>query len=90
MSGAPLPRLVAYMGAVVDGHSERVGATHALTDWQGNRIGFAKVTAGWPTPRSHVSSRMLQVRATVGGVTYTGRTAGEAMAVSLRHTPART
>jgi hypothetical protein len=72
--------IIAYIGAVKLGHSERVGAVHHLTDWHGKIIGEAEITAAWSTPRSYVSSRMFQVRATVDGASYTGRTAGETMA----------
>ena len=50
-----------------------------LTDWHGNPIGSYRVTSSWPTPRSFVSSSMLQVVAHVDGNHYKGRSAGVGM-----------
>lgn len=81
-----MAHLVAYIGAVKRGPSEQVGAVHHLTDWHGAIIGEARITAAWPTPRSYVSSRAFQMRATVDGAHYTGRTAGEGMSYRGRPT----
>lgn len=64
--------IVGYTGKVVDGVRE-------ITDWHGKRIGTMRITSTWATPRSYVSSTMHQAYATVDGVRYTGRTAGEGM-----------
>lgn len=50
-----------------------------LGDWHGNAIGTWKTISTWKTPRSWVSSTMSQIEATVNGVVYTGRGAGEGM-----------
>lgn len=54
-------------------------ADGVLGDWHGNPIGTWRTVASWPTPRSYVASRMLQIEATVDGVVYTGRGAGVSM-----------
>lgn len=48
-----------------------------VTDWSGNVIGTCVVVSSWRTPRS--CDRMYQIRATIGGRTYTGRSAGAGM-----------
>lgn len=58
---------------------EYVGARGDLTDWHGNVIGKCVVTAMWRTPRSYVSSHMLQIAGTIDGRKYTGRGAGNGM-----------
>jgi hypothetical protein len=68
-------RIVGYLKL----SSEHVGAVGTVTDWHGRELGACVVTARWATPRSYLSSHMLQVRATVDGVTYTGRGAGNNM-----------
>ena len=50
-----------------------------LTDWHGKILGTCYISSTWATPRSYVSSTMHQAYATVDGVTYTGRCAGEGM-----------
>ena len=79
--------LVAYVGGTVgDGMGvERHGSTSRryLTTWGGERIGYCKLDRGWRV-RSWIGSRMYQVYATIEGVTFTGRSFGEGMAVSLR------
>jgi len=57
-----------------------LGRNGILTDWPGNKIGTYKIVRSWKTPRSAYSSEMYQVEATVGGVKYTGRSAGVGMA----------
>lgn len=54
-------------------------ARGTVTDWHGNELGACVVTARWCTPRSWVSSHMLQVEATINGRVYTGRSAGDGM-----------
>jgi hypothetical protein len=76
--------IVAYVGKVIGGRdfNGRLGSEPAyreLTDWHGNKIGTIHLASSWATPRSYVSSRMYQAYATVNGVQYTGRTAGEGM-----------
>lgn len=68
-------------GAVVtpDAAAAYLGADGVLTNWQGEPIGTYRVVSTWRTPRSFVSSRMRQVEATIGGVRYTGRSAGVGM-----------
>lgn len=61
--------------------SERVGGTGIVTDTGGKRrMGTYVVTARWKTPKSYVSDIMLQVDVRIGGVVYTGRSAGNGMA----------
>lgn len=69
------------LGAVVTENTiaAYLGKDGQLTNWGGEVIGTYRITASWYTPRSFVSSRMFQVRATVNGVTYTGRSAGVGM-----------
>ena len=55
------------------------GANGVLNDWHGKPLGTWRAVASWPTPRSFVASRMYQIEARVGGVTYTGRGTGEGM-----------
>ncbi len=68
-------------GAVVT--EDRIAAYLApdgvLTDWHGQPLGTWREVARWRTPRSYVSSYMLQVEARVDGVLYTGRSAGVQM-----------
>ncbi len=59
--------------------SERIGGTGILTDFNGRKIGVYTVVSKWGTPKSHISSVMLQVDAKVGSVVYTGRSAGNLM-----------
>lgn len=59
--------------------SERIGGTGIVTDFQGKKIGTYVVTSKWKTPKSYVSSTMLQVDARIDGNTYTGRSAGNNM-----------
>ena len=66
--------IVGYVGKPLD----RAGR-YELTTWHGEKIGTLQVTSTWRTPRSWVSSTMSQAVATVDGVRYTGRTAGEGM-----------
>ena len=68
--------------AIVAGYlkgSEAVGGTGILTDFQGKKIGTYRVASKWKTPKSYVSSHMFQIDARVGGVIYTGRSAGSGM-----------
>lgn len=59
---------------------ERVGATGTLTDWHGNPLGTFRIVAVWGLPfAAHLSDVMCQAEATVGGVVYTGRSAGYGM-----------
>jgi hypothetical protein len=59
---------------------ERVGARGNATDWNGAAIGRYVITARWRTPRSWVSSHMLQCQVTLpDGRTFTGRGAGTNM-----------
>ncbi len=52
---------------------------NAITNWHGEILGTATVVASWPTPRSYMSGTMCQIEATIDGVTYTGRGAGNNM-----------
>ena len=81
-------RIVAYIGKVSEaqGPEYRLQGNRDLTDWHGNVIGRCRLAKSWATPRSYVSSRMYQVYATVDGVTYTGRSAGEGMSFSGKRT----
>lgn len=56
-----------------------LGKDGVLTDWHGETLGTYRITATWKTPRSFVSGHMHQVVASVGGRTYTGRSAGVGM-----------
>lgn len=52
----------------------------SIVTWEGKPMGTVlRVVARWRTPRSYISSEMLQVEATIAGVVYTGRCAGESM-----------
>lgn len=53
-----------------------LGEAGQLTDCAGKVIGSYRITARWRTPRSWVSSEQCQVRATIDGRTYNGRSAG--------------
>ena len=50
-------------------------AMHSITDWHGNHLGYAKITASWPI-NSFMTDRMYQVKAVINDIAYTGRTAG--------------
>jgi hypothetical protein len=50
-----------------------------LADWRGNPMGAYRIVSSWRTPKSYVSDRMYQLEATVEGIVYTGRSAGENM-----------
>lgn len=65
-------------GGVPDKHQGNV------TDFHGEVIGTYRITATWKTPKSYVSDVFHQVEATVGGVVYTGWSAGAGMALSGR------
>lgn len=67
--------LVAYVGKKLT----NVVGQRELTDWHGDILGTCYISSTWATPRACVSSTMCQVYATVDGVTYTGRCAGEGM-----------
>lgn len=54
-------------------------ANGVLGNWHGEPIGTWRAVATWKTPRSFMSSTMSQIEATVDGITYTGRGAGEGM-----------
>lgn len=56
-----------------------LGEAGQLTDCAGKVIGSYRITARWRTPRSWVSSEQCQVRATIDGRTYNGRSAGVGM-----------
>ncbi len=56
-----------------------LGKDNNLLDWHGAKLGTYRTTASWRTPNSYVSSRYYQVEASVDGVVYTGRSAGEGM-----------
>lgn len=58
---------------------DTIGAIGPLNDWNGNKIGTARIVSSWATPKSYVSSRMYQIEATIDGVRYTGRGAGSGM-----------
>lgn len=59
---------------------ETIGATGALNDFQGRRIGQARILSKWETPKSYVSSEMFQIEVTTPeGFVYTGRGAGSGM-----------
>lgn len=77
-------RVIAYVGKQIGGRgfNGQLGSEapyRELTDWHGRPIGTIRLSSSWATPRSYVASRMYQAYATVNGVTYTGRTAGENM-----------
>ena len=73
--------IIAYVGKVSEtqGPEYRLQGNRDLTNWHGAIIGRIRLAKSWATPRSHVSSKMYQAYATVDGITYTGRTAGEGM-----------
>ena len=73
----PPERFVAYVAR--DGIS--------VTTWMGDRLGSCWLGSGWRVA-GYVNSRMYQVHATIGGRTYTGRSPGRGMYVSLRETAA--
>lgn len=73
-------RAVAYVKAA----NERPGCAVEITDWHGRMLGHGVITAVWRTPRSYVSSHMLQIRAVIDGVAYTGRSCGNGMVWSGR------
>lgn len=50
-----------------------------LGNWHGEPIGTWRAVSTWKTPRSYMSSTMSQIEATVNGIRYTGRGAGEGM-----------
>lgn len=50
-----------------------------ITTWDGKTLGVANVVGKWRTPRSYLSSHMLQVTALINGIWYTGRTGGSGM-----------
>jgi hypothetical protein len=54
-------------------------ANGVLGDCKGQAIGTWRAVSTWKTPRSYVSSTLSQIEATVNGVRYTGRGAGEGM-----------
>lgn len=54
-------------------------ANGILGDWHGKPIGTWRAVSTWRTPRSFFPSTMSQIEATVDGITYTGRGAGEGM-----------
>jgi hypothetical protein len=56
-----------------------LGEGGTLRSWHGKIIGSYRVLSSWKTPNSYVSSRMCQVEATVNGIVYTGRSAGQGM-----------
>ena len=81
--------IVGYVGSLEGGRgfNGRLGSEppyHTFTDWHGNRLGTIRLTKSWPTPRSYVGRRLYQAYATVGGITYTGRTYGEGMCFNGR------
>lgn len=81
--------IVAYMGrGQRNGMGvDRISAqTYPVTVWTGLPIGYATCGSTWRTPGSYVSSTMSQFYATIGGREYTGRGAGEGMAIVLRET----
>ena len=59
--------------------SESIGGTGIITDFSGKKVGSYVVTSKWRTPKSYVSSVMLQVDAKIDGVLYTGRSPGNSM-----------
>jgi hypothetical protein len=61
------------------GYLDKRGGRHVVTTWHGAELGPARIVATWRTPTSYVSDRMHQVEATIGGIRYTGRTAGTGM-----------
>ena len=67
-------RAVGYVKAA----NERSGCVVEITDWHGRTIGHGVITAVWRTPR------MMQVRAVIDGVAYTGRSCGNGMIWSGR------
>lgn len=73
-------RAVGYVKAA----NERPGCVVEITDWHGRTIGHGVITAVWHTPRSYVSSHMMQIRAVIDGVAYTGRSCGNGMIWSGR------
>ena len=75
--------IIAYVGKTTgDGMGcDRHGKTslRELTDWHGEVIGTCYISSTWRTQHSYVSSTMHQIYATVDGINYTGRSAGEGM-----------
>lgn len=58
---------------------EYIGAAGIMDDWHGNKLGECRITGKWSTPRSFISSYYFQIEATINGVKYTGRSAGNGM-----------
>lgn len=52
------------------------GTRYHITDWHGQHLANARITATWRTPHSWLSDTMHQVEATIDGITYTGRSGG--------------
>ncbi len=73
-------RAVGYVKA----ENNRPGCVVEITDWHGRLLGHGVITAIWRTPRSYVSSHMMQIRAVIDGVAYTGRSCGNGMIWSGR------
>lgn len=65
-------RAVGYLKKNTDG-------TWSLTGWGSGKLGPCQITATWRTPRSYVSSTMVQAECKIDGVWYTGRGAGDGM-----------
>ena len=64
-----------------------VSPTHAvgypdngtLRAWDGTVLGTCRIVSRWATPNSWLSSHQCQVEATIDGIRYTGRGAGNGM-----------
>jgi hypothetical protein len=83
-----MDKLVAYIGKPNRngmGIDRIAGQTWDVTDWHGNKIGYATRGAMWRV-RSYVGTHIAQWYAHIDGKEYTGRGFGEGMAVVLRPT----
>lgn len=65
-------RAVGYLKKSTDG-------TWSLTGWGSGKLGPCRITSTWRTPRSYISSTMVQAECKIDGVWYTGRGAGDGM-----------
>lgn len=69
--------IVAYVG------KRNARSLNDLTTWAGVKIGSCYLGKSWRV-RSHIGPHMYQVYSIIDGVTFTGRSFGEGMCVSLR------
>ena len=83
--------IIAYIGKANRngmGCDRIIGQSYDVTDWHGNKIGFATRGASWPV-NSYMGGTMSQYYARIDGREYTGRSFGEGMYIKLRPTAAQ-